>query len=153
MKILKPLLFVFFVSVIQAVSSQPIGIAKTIDMNFGNIAVISAGTVILAPGGSRIGTGGVTLPALAGTVISASFDVTGGANLTYAITLPLNCIISSGANNMTIDNFTSLPSATGVLNGAGTQQLKVGATLNISGAQTPGNYITSFPFDVTVNYN
>lgn len=153
MNILKFILFFFFVSIIESVSSQPIGITKTIDMNFGNIAVIASGTVVLNPAGSRIGTGGVTLPAIAGSVLAASFDVTGGANLTYAITLPLNCIISSGGNNLTIDNFTSIPSATGTLNGIGTQQLNIGATLNIIGAQSPGNYISSFPFEVIINYN
>ncbi|MDP1746273.1 MAG: DUF4402 domain-containing protein [Bacteroidota bacterium] len=153
MNILKFIMFFFFVSVIESVSSQPIGITKTIDMNFGNIAVIASGTVVLNPAGSRIGTGGVTLPAIAGSVLAASFDVTGEANLTYAITLPLNCIISSGGNNLTIDNFTSIPSGIGTLNGIGTQQLNIGATLNIIGAQSPGNYISSFPFEVTVNYN
>lgn len=122
-------------------------------MSFGNIAVISAGSVILDPSGSRIGTGGVTLPAITGSVTSAFFDITGGAFLTYAITLPLNCIISSGGNTMTVDSFTSDPSATGTLGGTGTQQLKIGATLNVAGAQAPGTYISAAPFTITVNYN
>ncbi|MHB9141405.1 MAG: DUF4402 domain-containing protein, partial [Paludibacter sp.] len=42
----------------------PIAITKTVDMNFGNVAVgASAGTVILAPAGTRTTSGGVTLPA------------------------------------------------------------------------------------------
>jgi hypothetical protein len=43
----------------------PISITKTVDMNFGNVAVQTAtgGTVILAPAGTRTVTGGVTLPA------------------------------------------------------------------------------------------
>lgn len=153
MNTLKFILFIFFVSIAETISSQPIGILKTMDMSFGNIAVISAGTVILDPSGSRIGTGGVTLPAIAGTITAASFDVSGGANLTYAITLPLNCVISSGGNNMTVDTFTSTPVSTGTLNGIGTQQLKIGATLNIAGAQPAGNYTSGSPFTVTVNYN
>ncbi|MES2285364.1 MAG: DUF4402 domain-containing protein [Bacteroidota bacterium] len=147
------IVFIFFVCFISPLSSQPIGIAKTVDMSFGNMAVIAPGTVVLDPSGSRVGTGGVTLPAIAGSVMAASFDITGGANLTYAITLPLNCIISSGGNNMTIDTFTSTPSTTGTLSGTGTQQLKIGATLNIGGAQAPGTYISGVPFTVTVNYN
>jgi len=143
----------FFVCFIPTLSSQPIGITKTIDMSFGNMAVISPGTVVLDPSGSRVATGGVTLPAISGSFTAASFDITGGANLTYAITLPLNCIISSGGNNMTIDTFTSSPSTTGALSGIGTQQLKIGATLNIGGAQAPGTYISGVPFSVTVNYN
>lgn len=143
---------ILFVCFVETASSQ-IGIIKTVDMSFGNIAVISAGTVILDPSSSRIGTGGVTLPAIAGTVTAASFDVSGGANLTYAITLPLNCIISSGGNNMTVDTFTSTPASTGTLNGIGAQQLQIGATLNIAGAQPSGTYTSGSPFSVTVNYN
>lgn len=153
MKRLKLLSFIFFVSFNEAVSSQVIGITKTIDMSFGNIAVITSGTVVLTPNGSRAGTGGITLPVITGSVMAASFDVNGGANLTYAITLPLSCNISSGSNNMTIDTFTSSPSATGTLSGTGTQQLNIGATLNIPGAQAPGTYISGSPFTITVNYN
>lgn len=149
----KLILIICWVSIVGSVSSQPIGITKTVDMNFGNMAVISSGTVILDPNGSRSGTGGVTLPAVTGSVMAASFDVTGGANLTYAITLPLNCTISSGGNTMTVDAFTSAPSATGTLSSTGTQQLKVGATLNISASQAPGIYTSSTPFTITVNYN
>ncbi|MCE9538002.1 MAG: DUF4402 domain-containing protein [Bacteroidetes bacterium] len=147
------LLFFCLVCYTPPLSSQPIGITKTVDMSFGNIAVVSPGTVVLDPSGSRVGTGGVTLPAITGTVMAASFDITGGADLTYSITLPLNCVISSGGNNMTIDNFTSTPSATGTLSGIGTQQLKIGATLNIGGAQVPGTYMSGAAFSVTVNYN
>src|ERR1700753_3762247 len=48
----------------------PITITKTADMNFGNVAVSAtiAGTAILAPAGTRSGTGGVNLPATNGTV-------------------------------------------------------------------------------------
>ena len=151
----KFLFFVFFVSVVEAVSSQSIGIAKTIDMSFGNIAVINPGTVVLDPSGSRIGTGGITLPAIAGTISAASFCVSGIAFHTYAITLPSSCIISNGSNTMTIDTFTSNPSATGTLNGAtpGKQTLTIGATLHVAGAQAPDTYISGSPFTITVNYN
>src|SRR5476651_644067 len=98
----------------------PISIAKTVDMNFGNVAVSAtiAGTAILAPGSTRTtgGAGGVTLPATAGTVTAASFNVTGQGTYTYAITLPSGIIaITSGANSMNLTAFTSSPSATGLL--------------------------------------
>src|SRR5258705_7180265 len=67
----------------------PIAISKTVDMNFGNVAVIAAGTVVLSPStGNRTKTGGVTLPSTIGTVTAASFDVTGEGAYTYSITLP-----------------------------------------------------------------
>src|ERR1043165_2903700 len=61
----------------------PISITKTVDMNFGNVAVSAtvAGTAVLAPAGTRStgGAGGVTLPATTGTVAAASFTVSGQA--------------------------------------------------------------------------
>ncbi len=154
MNSLKLVLLLFFVSVVETFSAQSIGIAKTVDMSFGNVAVIGAGTVILDPTGLRTGTGGVTLPSISGTVTSASFDISGTAFHTYSITLPLGgCTISSGGNTMTVDTFTSSPSATGTLNGGGTQQLEIGATLHINGAQPSGTYMSTVPFTVTVNYN
>src|SRR5471030_51753 len=70
----------------------PISIAKTVDMNFGNIAVSAslAGTAVLAPAGTRTtgGAGGVTLPATAGSPTSADFTVSGQPSYTVAITLP-----------------------------------------------------------------
>jgi hypothetical protein len=133
----------------------PISITKTVDMNFGNVAVQTAtgGTAVLTPAGSRSATGGVTLPATTGTVTAASFTVNGQGAYTYAITLPSTALtITSGANNMTVTAFTSTPSATGALT-AGTQTLTVGATLNVAAAQAPGVYVSATPFDVTVNYN
>src|SRR5437762_9349774 len=70
----------------------PISISKTVDMNFGNIAVSAStsGTVVLSTAGSRTtgGSGGVTLPSTTGTVAAASFTVSGEPSLTYDITLP-----------------------------------------------------------------
>jgi hypothetical protein len=132
----------------------PITIVKTVDMNFGNVAVsaTTAGTVVLAPAGTRSGTGGVTLPATTGTVAAASFTVSGQSGYTYAITLPSTCTISSGTNTMTVNSFTSTPSATGTLS-SGTQTLTVGATLNVIAGQASGAYTNSTGVPVTVNYN
>lgn len=132
----------------------PIAISKTVDMNFGNVAVSStAGTVVLATAGTRSATGGVTLPAIAGTVAAAEFTVTGQAGYTYSITLPSTATtVTSGSNNMTVNAFISDPNATGALT-AGTQALKVGATLNVGASQAAGTYVSTTPFTVTVNYN
>lgn len=134
----------------------PISITKTVDMNFGNVAVQSTtgGTVELTPLGARNHTGGVTLPATNGTVTAASFTVQGNGNYTYNVTLPSAALtITSGGNTMTVDNFTSIPSGTGGALTAGSQTLTVGATLNVSAAQPSGVYVSGTPFDVIVNYN
>jgi hypothetical protein len=133
----------------------PISITKTVDMNFGNVAVQTAlgGTVVMTPAGVRTATGGVTLPAVLGTVTAASFTVNGQGTYTYAITLPATATtLTNGANTMTADTWTSNPSATGALT-AGTQTLNVGASLNVGAAQAAGIYVSGTPFTVTVNYN
>ena len=132
----------------------PISLTKVTDMNFGNIAVgTAAGTVVLAPAGGRTATT-VTLPAVTGTVTAATFVVTGEGTSTYAITLPASNVIRIGAAGatMTVNNFTSTPSGTGALTG-GTQNIAVGATLNVAASQATGTYVSIAPFDVTVNYN
>ncbi len=136
----------------------PIAITKTVDMNFGNIAVSPAmgGMVVLDPASNRTtgGAGGVTLPVTAGSVSAASFTVAGAASYSYSITLPVSAVnLSSGSNNMNVTNFTSSPAYTGVLGPGGTQTLTVGATLNIAAGQTPGIYPATSPLSVTINYN
>jgi hypothetical protein len=128
----------------------PIAITKNTDMNFGNLSV-------LAPAGTRVSTSGVTLPATAGTVAAAAFTVTGSGTYTYAITLPSTAVTLThsggvGSGTMTATAFTSTPSGTGALV-AGTQNITVGATLNVGAAQAAGVYQTLTAFDVTVNYN
>ena len=139
----------------------PIMISKTVDMNFGNIAVGSiGGTVVLSPAGSRTKTGDIVLTATAGTVTSASFTVTGMADYAYNITLPTTNVIitkATGSETMIVNSFVSTPSANGILSAEFTnpasQIINVGATLIISPNQTAGVYVSNTPFAVTVNYN
>ncbi len=135
----------------------PISIAKTVDMNFGNLAVSGtlSGTTTLAPAGTRTtgGAGGVTLPATTGTVSAASFTVTGQGGYSYIITLPTSCTLTSAGHTMIMGSFTSSPSVTGLLAPGGTQTLTVGATLTVSAAQAAGTYTNAAGVPVTVNYN
>ncbi len=137
---------------------SPITIVKDVDMDFGNVAVstLAGGIVTLDPsiGGTRTpnGGGGVTLPAVTGTVAAAQFTVSGQANFTYDISLPVSATLVNGGNNMLADNFTSSV-ATGALDGSGVETFYVGADLNVNAAQTPGVYTTSSPFFVIVSYN
>lgn len=133
----------------------PIAISKTVNMNFGNVAVnANAGTVVLSHAGTRSASGGVTLPATSGTIAAAEFTVTGQAGYTYSVTLPSTATtVTSGSNNMTVTAFTSnLAGGNGTLTN-GTETLKVGATLNVGASQAAGTYISATPFTVTVNYN
>ena len=131
----------------------PISISKNTDMNFGNIATNgTVGTVVLSPASGRTFTGGVSLPATTGTVTAASFTVEGSGSYTYAITLPSSVVITSGSDQMSVNNFTSTPSTTGTLS-SGSQTITIGATLNLIASQAEGSYTSATPFAVTVNYN
>jgi hypothetical protein len=138
----------------------PITIANVTDMDFGNVAVSAtvAGTVILSPAGVRTEGGGATLPAVTGTVSVATFDIDGTPAYTYAITLPSTDVIleNAASDQLTVNTFTSNPSGTGTLDGAGEQTISVGATLNVPAGAPSGAYSTTTagtPFTVTVNYN
>ncbi len=138
----------------------PISITFEEDLNFGDLAVnATAGTATVAPelAATRTRTGGVTFPASTNTPTAAEFTIEGVPNATYSITLPASVTItnmtSGGNETMIVDNFTSTPTPTGLLNGSGTQTLYVGATVNADPSQEAGVYESIVPFDVTVNYN
>lgn len=132
----------------------PIAITANATLDFGTVvAGATAGTVVMSTAGARSVTGGTTLSSKnAGA--AGTFDVTGQASTTYAITLPASISISDGAatpNTMTVDTFTSNPASTGTLSTGGAQTISVGATLSVSGSQVAGTYTGTY--DVTVAYN
>lgn len=149
-------------SAASAIVIAPLTIAKTGDLNFGNVVAGAAlGTVVLLPAGTRSATGGTTFSAgFPGTLSAAKFDLTGEGVYTYAITLPGTVTLSdtvSTPNTMTATGFTVAAGTTGSVDGligtlaGGLGNLDVGATLNVGAAQVPGTYTGSF--DVTVAYN
>ncbi len=137
---------------------SPISISKSADLNFGNLAVdATGGLVILDPSATASrasgGAGGVSFPATTGTVSAATFAVSGQANFTFSVNILNTSIqITSGANVMIVDNFTTSAGA-GVLSNLGTQNVYVGADLTVGGGQAPGVYTSAAPFTVLVNYN
>ena len=132
----------------------PIGITKSVDMVFGNIAITTAsGTVVLGTDGTRTPNGSVTLPSAAGTVTPASFSVTGSGSYTYTISLPSSPIVLSGTTGgVTVGAFVSNPASTGTLS-TGTQTVNVGATLSIPASTAADTYKNTSGLHVTVNYN
>ncbi len=127
-----------------------IAITNTQDLAFASIVPSgSADTVIVSAAGARTCGGTLTCT---GTVTASSFDVTGGANLTYAVTLPGAAANLTGpGTDMTVDTWTDSISSAGTLDGAGTQTFTVGGTLNVGANQTAGAYTGTF--SVTVDYN
>ncbi len=136
-----------------AVVATPIGIANTVDMDFGGVTEDgSGGTVILATDGSRtVGGGASVLSASPGA--AASFNVTGEGANTYSIVITGDPVtLNSGGDTMTATTFVTLPTPTGTLT-AGAQTLLVGATLTLGASQATGTYLSTTPFTVTVVYN
>jgi hypothetical protein len=138
----------------------PISILKTADLNFGSIVPnTTAGTVVIAPAGTRSFTGGPTgyVGATAITPTAASFTVTGekGASFSIVVTNPFFDLTHSTTSDvMTVNNIVTLPSGTSTLDGTtGTRVINVGATLEVDAAQEPGTYTNTDALEITVTYN
>jgi hypothetical protein len=129
-----------------------VAIVKTTDLAFGRFVPGAAGgNISMTTAGVRSVTFGDPTLVLGAPVSAASFTVSGGANTTYAITLPSNFNVISGANTMSVNAFISSPSVIGTLSAGGTQTLNLGAFLTVSASQAFGDYTASF--NVTVAYN
>lgn len=128
-----------------------ISITKLVDLQFGDIVPGAAlGTVRMTPAGVRTSTGGTTLGN--GTGASpASFQVTGQANATFAIVLPVSVNVSNGVQTMVVNTWRSTPTSPANLQAAGTRTLSVGATCRVGANQAAGIYTANF--NVTVSYN
>jgi hypothetical protein len=119
---------------------------------FGDIGASAIpGTVTIDVDGSRTSTGGATINSnTSGT--PALFEISGDPNALYVVTLPDSIVITSAAgDSMTVDNFTSSPSANGQLDLSGRQNLNVGATMNVGSFQPFGAYRGIMA--TTVEYN
>jgi hypothetical protein len=130
-----------------------LSVSNTQGIAFGAFAAGAGGSVVIAPAGSRSATGSV-VPISSNTGAAAQFTVSGDPEFTYSITLPADgtVTLSDGAgHSMNVNSFTSSPLMTGQLSSAGSQQLAVGATLNVGGNQPAGGYSGSFA--VTVDYD
>ncbi|NLE32215.1 MAG: DUF4402 domain-containing protein [Bacteroidales bacterium] len=132
----------------------PISITKTQDMNFGHVSVESGmGRVTLSPESQARQVSGDVELMDGGAVSVASFKVKGYQGATFSISLPQSPVmISNGNKSMMVTDFTSTPSGFGDLSD-GSKDVKVGATLVVTGDQILGEYASVSPFPVTVNYN
>lgn len=156
-------LFGLFVSAFSQVTAtghvsvtivSPISITKTQDMNFGHVSVESGvGQVTLSPENQGRSVSGDVQLMDGGAVSVAAFKVKGVQGSTFSISLSQSPIlISNGSKNMLVTDFTSTPTGYGDLSD-GIREVKVGATLVVTGDQALGEYASISPFPVTVNYN
>jgi uncharacterized protein DUF4402 len=127
-----------------ALAQVPISIVTTGTLGFGQvISGLSAGAVTVTPAGGRAASGGTVLGSST-AVSAASFTITGQPSTAYGLVLPGSVTLTSGGRSMTVDEFTSSPAGTGVLDGAGSQQVSLGARLQVSASQQTGSYEGTF---------
>lgn len=140
-------------ALLLAGAAQGQTVTNTGGLSFGSFTAGAGGSITVTPAGARMKTGSVILVNQGGSASAAQFTVSGTPNAAFDITLPADGTVflsNGGAGSMALNGFTSSPSASGLLSGGGTQQVSVGATLSVGGAQTSGSY--SGAFNVTVNY-
>jgi hypothetical protein len=144
------------VATASATSIVPLSLLETFPMNFGTVAgSSSASTVVLDTVGARSATGGAQIMA-ASPGTAATFQITGGASLTYIVSFSASGILESASGlQMTVTSFTN--NSLGTLPAGGIETFQVGATLNLNAAQAAGLYSTTTgtgsPYTITVNYN
>ena len=129
-------------------------LTETHAMHFGTMArPTSNSVVLLTPAGTRsVESGAVELLTQAPFASVAAYDVTGDNDASYVINLPINVTLTSGANSMWVNQFTSSKALNASnLSSNGLDAFTVGASLNMSSGQPAGLYTGTF--DVTVNYN
>lgn len=137
---------------VQANIVSTINLAALNGIEFGDISSSSTpGTVVISTDGTRTTTGGVTINSGSpGT--PAKYEASGDPNALYSITLPASVILTSaGGDNMTVDNFISVPGTNGQLDAGGKENLNVGATMNVGSFQPFGAY--SGIMSTTIEYN
>lgn len=126
-------------------------------LDFGVVAPSGAiGTVVVPPSGPASGAGGATLVSGgAAGVCTLGGDIGQTADITVVNATET---VTSGANNMTVDNFlmtydgsAASASLIGDTLTAVPSNLNVGGTLNVGINQAPGTYTGTFTIDVVYN--
>jgi len=141
----------------------PLTLTQNTSLHFGTFSVNSSdGTVVVATSTGRSATGGVSLSTCLPASHVATYTVTGQADATYAVTLPTSFIIHIGGNPLTISDIKAYlansgydqDSSTGISGTltSGTDQITIGATLNVPGETNPAGYYTG-TFDIDIAYN
>ena len=144
----------------EAIVLRPLSFFKVNDLDFGSIiASNAAGTVRIAPDGSRSASGGATLAGGGGE--PARFAGLGSYNRQVNISLSSNSIwITGPGQRMRVRDFEIGSTPTAILSTSptrfriatplGNYNFPVGATLEINANQAPGDY--SGTFTITLNY-
>lgn len=145
-----------------AIVVQRLSFIKTQDLDFGQFAATNrAGTVTIAPNGTRTATGGVVLAGRSGQ--PASFSGYGFPNQTVRISVSSatgTVTRQGGTQTMRFDTFivgstpqaqiTTQPLAFRIASSNGMFAFPLGATLRVNANQVPGVYVGTF--NVVLDY-
>ena len=137
----------------SAIVANPLTLSAATLMDFGTVNPgVTGGTVEID---ATLGTVNVLGDATqTGGFNSGTFDIAGGAGLTYLVTYT-NGTLSDGTNTMTLTTFND--NSAGTIPAGGTETFSVGAILTVSAGQNSGTYNTTnaggAAYTVTVNYN
>ncbi len=103
-----------------------------------------AGTVVISPTAAKTVTGGAF--DFGGFHQPAKFQVkTQNDGESYSCTLPGSITLTSGANTMTLDTFTTSHPLVGSMDpGSNNLNMFIGATVHLAAGQAAGNYSGSF---------
>jgi hypothetical protein len=136
----------------NAIVIHPVTVTKLKDMDFGSVAVTTAGTAVLEPNADAYSTSGGVSP-VGGTPHCAEF--VGAARSSSVVNIkvpkqPSTLTRVGGTETMIANNFTLQGQSKRTLAKADSFTFRVGATLNVSAGQVEGTYVGTF--DVTVQY-
>lgn len=146
---------IFLAASATAAAANTFAIVNNDSLTFGAFVAGSGGTVTInASNGARSASGGVML--MTSPYREARFTVScvadGGADTCtstsyYSIDPVIDISLTSGVHSMSVNNFSVYSVNTATSSGqlsAGTDSLKVGATLTVGNNQAPGSYAGSF---------
>ena len=136
----------------QATLVHPLSLVKSQDMDFGYLAVTTAGTAILDPvANTESVTGGVIK--LGGAPQAALFTGAASGGSVVNIKIPTQSVTltrTGGTQTMILSNFTLDGPDKRTMAKSTSFQFRVGGTLNVNAGQVEGAYTGTF--DVTAQY-
>lgn len=136
----------------QAALMRPLTLTKLADMDFGNLAVTTAGTAVIDPVTNTMAvTGGVIR--LGGIPHAARFAAAASGSPVVIIRIPNGAVTltrSGGTQTLVVDNFRLDGQSKRTMAQSGKFEFAVGATLRPAANQAEGVY--SGTFDVTIQY-
>ncbi len=125
-------------------------VTATADLQFGQIAANTGGSVTVNADSSVSKTGGLIST---GSRAPAAFDVVGSPNAMVIVSLPtasVNLTRVSGTETMQLGSFNTDPNGAFQLDTAGAGSFNVGGTLTVGANQVAGTYTGTF--QVSVEY-